>query len=238
MSNLAVFDFNENLVRFVDGKPVANDVAKALGYSDPAKTISTKVDEENRSVTKTVTVDGKEREVMVLEEAGIYQLIFSSKLGTAKAFQRWVFNDVLPSIRKTGSYSLENSIQQLPTKRDSIDYVNASTQVKSLPDGYLKILLEQALVDELSLKQNTKQLVSTSEKPVSRTIVKVRAKELGYTDKQIGTGSALGMFVAKRIKHDFVERVGRYTTKHYVVNNELDHVIRQYFEGLNIFPNA
>lgn len=63
MSNLAVFSFNSQEIRFVDGKPVANDVAMVLGYADPAKTVSTKVSPKNRTVAKTVTVDGKRREV-------------------------------------------------------------------------------------------------------------------------------------------------------------------------------
>jgi prophage antirepressor-like protein len=103
MSNISVFNFDSQEIRFVDGKPVANDVAKVLGYADPSKTVSTKVDAENKGVTRMVTPGGSQS-VMILEEAGIYQLIFGSKLPSAKAFQKWVFSDVLPSIRKTGSY--------------------------------------------------------------------------------------------------------------------------------------
>lgn len=105
MTSLAVFAFNFQEIRFVDGKPVANDVARVLGYADPAKTVSTKVDAENKGVTRLVTPGGSQS-VTVLEEAGIYQLIFGSKLPSAKAFQKWVFSDILPSIRKTGSYEV------------------------------------------------------------------------------------------------------------------------------------
>jgi prophage antirepressor-like protein len=104
MSNLIAFNFEEFEVRFVDGKPVANDVATALGYADPAATISRKVFAENKSVAKATTVDGKSRDIMVLEEPGIYQLIFSSKLDSSQKFQQWVFGEVLPSIRETGGY--------------------------------------------------------------------------------------------------------------------------------------
>lgn len=114
MTNLAVFSFNDQEVCFVDEKPVANDVARVLGYADPAKTISTKIKDKNKSVTKMVTVDGKLRDVMVLEEAGIYQLIFGSKLPAAEKFQDWVFEEVLPSIRKTGTYSLKPAQELLP----------------------------------------------------------------------------------------------------------------------------
>ncbi|MFM6579969.1 MAG: Bro-N domain-containing protein [Microcystis panniformis] len=105
MSNISVFEFESQSIRFVDGKPVANDVATVLGYADPAKAVSTKVKDKNKSVTKMVTVDRKLRDITVLEEAGIYQLIFSSRLPAAEKFQDWVFEEVLPSIRKPVSYS-------------------------------------------------------------------------------------------------------------------------------------
>ena len=107
MSILTQFKFEDQEIRFVDGKPVANDIAKALGYADASKTISTKVKEKNKSLTKMVTLDKKLRDVTVLEDAGIYQLIFSSKLESAEKFQDWVFEEVLPSIRKTGKYEIQ-----------------------------------------------------------------------------------------------------------------------------------
>jgi prophage antirepressor-like protein len=105
MSNIQLFQFEKQEIRFVDGKPVANDVAKVLGYSDPAKTISTKVEKEYKGLTRVVTPGGIQS-VTVLEKPGIYQLIFGSKLPSAKVFQKWVFEEVLPSIRKDGSYSV------------------------------------------------------------------------------------------------------------------------------------
>lgn len=57
MSNISVFRFDSQSIRFVDGKPVGNDVAAILGYKDPAKAISTKVKSKNKGVTKMVTVD-------------------------------------------------------------------------------------------------------------------------------------------------------------------------------------
>ena len=93
MSNLAVFSFNSQEIRFVDGKPVANDVAMVLGYADPAKTVSTKVKGKNKGVAKISTKSGIQS-VTVLEEAGIYQLILSSKLPSAEKFQDWVFDNL------------------------------------------------------------------------------------------------------------------------------------------------
>lgn len=109
MSNLSIFQFESQEIRFVeiDGIPyvVGIDVAKALGYADPSKTISTKVNKEYTCVTKTV-IQGQNRDVTCVSEAGIYQLIFGSKLESAERFRRWVFEDVLPTIRQTGSYQL------------------------------------------------------------------------------------------------------------------------------------
>ena len=106
--DLTSFAFQDYSIRFVDDMPVASDIAKALGYAQPKDAVYRIVDNEYLTVCKIQTVEGgvtKEREVSVIaEEAGIYQLIFSSKLESAKAFQRWVFKEVLPSIRKTGSY--------------------------------------------------------------------------------------------------------------------------------------
>lgn len=113
MSNLAVFSFDSQDIRFVDGKPVANDVAAVLGYADPAKTVSTKVKSKNKGVAKMVTPGGIQS-VTVLEEAGIYQLIFGSKLPSAEKFQDWVFEEVLPSIRKTGQYTIASQSSQQP----------------------------------------------------------------------------------------------------------------------------
>lgn len=114
MTNLAVFSFEGQNVRFVEGKPVANDVAEILGYADPAATVSKKVFRQNKGVADLATPGGIQS-VTVLEEAGIYQLIFSSKLPSAAKFQQWVFSEVLPSIRKTGSYSVAPAPEiQLP----------------------------------------------------------------------------------------------------------------------------
>ena len=111
-----IFQFENQPIRFVDGKPVANDVASVLGYADPAKTISTKVKSKNKSVTKLLTNSGVQQ-ATVLEEAGIYQLIFGSKLPSAEKFQDWVFEQVLPQIRKTGSFTTKPNFKEIYADR-------------------------------------------------------------------------------------------------------------------------
>ena len=141
MSNISVFEFESQSIRFVDGKPVANDVATILGYTNPAKTVSTKVDSEYKGITKMVTPGGMQS-VTVLEEAGIYQLVFGSKLPSAKIFQKWVFEEVLPSIRKTGSYSVNKQPQKLGAYTQRVEAMFDAAN--KIPDGYWCVLHESA----------------------------------------------------------------------------------------------
>lgn len=99
---------------------VGNDVSKALGYSDPARAVKKHVDvddrqevvREGRGVRSGPPVDLGEHftagvnSVVVINESGVYALIFGSRLESAKAFKRWVTSEVLPQIRKTGSYNM------------------------------------------------------------------------------------------------------------------------------------
>lgn len=86
---------------------VGKDVAEILGYSEPRSAVSKKVDEEDRGVAKMETPSGVQ-EMTVINESGLYSLILSSKLPNARKFKRWVTGEVLPTIRKTGSYGQEN----------------------------------------------------------------------------------------------------------------------------------
>ena len=193
MSNLTIFSFEGQQVRFVDGKPLANDVAMVLGYADPAKTVSTKVFPENRSVTKTVTVDGKSRDVTVLEEAGVYQLIFSSKLESAAKFQQWVFNEVLPSIRKTGSYSISQNALDRPSRA-----LVASREIKEIYDNVdlISPRLAQFLTD-CCLNEVVNKSLPSGER--LRGVVEIAQEmKLPVNDKN---RSALGKFVKHGLSH-------------------------------------
>ena len=108
MSELEIFNNEEfGQVRSVEveGEPyfVAKDIAIALGYSNPRKAIIDHVDEEDKGVTKCDTLGGAQ-EITIINESGLYSLILSSKLPSAKEFKRWITSDVLPKIRKTGGY--------------------------------------------------------------------------------------------------------------------------------------
>lgn len=102
-------EFGEIRTINIDDEPwfVGKDVAKALGYVDVAHSILDHVEEEDRTNSKTQGQNDPEfgqRGTWLINESGLYSLIMSSKLESAKRFKRWVTSEVLPMIRKTGGY--------------------------------------------------------------------------------------------------------------------------------------
>lgn len=87
---------------------VGKDVAEALGYVDPSSAVSKNVDTEDKT-TLLLEQDGSnyKSKTTVISESGLYALIFGGKLESAKRFKHWVTSEVLPAIRKTGSYEME-----------------------------------------------------------------------------------------------------------------------------------
>lgn len=114
MSQLKIFtnpEFGEIRVVEINGEPwfVGKDVAQALGYTNHRKALADHVDAEDKRQEDGVTIRdsiGREQHPTIINESGVYSLILSSKLPTAKRFRRWVTSEVLPSIRKTGGYAL------------------------------------------------------------------------------------------------------------------------------------
>ena len=109
MENLQIFnseEFGQIRTMVIDGEPwfVGKDVAEALGYERPTDTVRKRVDDEDRGISKMETPSGKQ-EMTIINESGLYTLVLGSKLDSAKRFKRWVTSEVLPAIRKTGSYN-------------------------------------------------------------------------------------------------------------------------------------
>ena len=127
MSELQIFkseEFGEIRTVAIDGEPwfVGKDVAEALGYSNASKAASVHVSEEDR-VLKTLEADSQNGNVVktqtaLINESGLYALIFGSKLESAKRFKRWVTSEVLPSIRKHGIYVTDKVIDNILNNPD------------------------------------------------------------------------------------------------------------------------
>ncbi|HHM3339795.1 TPA: BRO family protein [Staphylococcus aureus] len=115
MQELQTFNFEELPVRTleVNGEPyfIGKDVADILGYTNSRKALSDHVDEEDKLTSRIVT-SGQNRNVTIINESGLYSLIFSSKLENAKRFKRWVTSEVLPTLRKTGAYQVPSDPMQ------------------------------------------------------------------------------------------------------------------------------
>lgn len=111
MNELKLFNFESHEVRtlLINDEPyfVGKDVAKVLGYAKPENALAAHVDVEDKTTTLIQGIDSNYKtNATVINESGVYALIFGSKLPSAKKFKHWVTSEVLPQIRKTGSYKM------------------------------------------------------------------------------------------------------------------------------------
>ena len=145
MNNLQVFkneEFGEVRTATINGEAwfVGKDVAVILGYSNPSEAIKDHIDKEDKLNSKTLSsfeIDLGQRGGWLINESGLYSLIMSSKLPSAKKFKRWVTSEVLPAIRKTGSYSAHKATRPLTTD----DYMEAAKIVSKCTAMKLNIVL-------------------------------------------------------------------------------------------------
>ena len=132
MEKLQAFSFEEEEVRTltINDEPyfVGKDITEILGYSNSRKALIDHVDEEDKGVTKCDTLGGRQ-DLTVINESGLYSLVLSSKLPTAKQFKRWITSDVIPTIRKHGAYMTPETIEKVLLNPDTI--INLASQLKS-----------------------------------------------------------------------------------------------------------
>ncbi|EAF4417227.1 phage antirepressor KilAC domain-containing protein [Listeria monocytogenes] len=131
MSNLQIFNFEGNEVRtvFIENEPhfIGKDVAKVLGYSNSRDALKRHVFLKNKGVVKHDSLGGSQN-LTAINEAGLYQLIFKSKLESAERFQDWVTSEVLPSVRKHGAYMTNDTIERAITDPDFL--IRLATNLK------------------------------------------------------------------------------------------------------------
>lgn len=99
---------------------VGRDVAVALGYTQPAKVVRVKVDDEDKGVSKMDTPGGHQ-DITIINESGLYTLILSSKISAAKAFKRWITKEVIPSIRKHGAYINDDLLEEIAANKEAAE---------------------------------------------------------------------------------------------------------------------
>nr|DAP95109.1 MAG TPA: repressor domain protein [Caudoviricetes sp.] len=134
MNEIQVFkngEFGEVRTLVVNNEPmfVGRDVALALGYKDTVNALKSHVDEEDKKGWQITTPSRGTQNATVINESGVYSLVFSSKLPDAKKFKHWVTSEVLPSIRKHGAYMTEQTLNKALTSPDFL--IQLATQLKT-----------------------------------------------------------------------------------------------------------
>lgn len=166
MKEVQVFNFEQSNVRtmMIDNEPyfVGKDIAEVLGYSNPQKAIRDHIDNDDKTVNESFTVNGTK--IILINESGVYSLIFGSKLDSAKRFKKWVTSEVLPSIRKTGGYQMQpqfNVPQTLPEAlRLSADLAEQNAELKPKAELHDKFIATAGAINltaaskELNVKRN------------------------------------------------------------------------------------
>lgn len=162
MQQLQTFMYDEQAVRTLfDSKGevffVGNDVAKLLGYSNYRNAVINHVDTEDKQRTQ-IEDAGQSREMTIINESGLYSLILSSKLPTAKQFKRWVTSEVLPNIRKHGTHMTSETIEKVLADPDTI--IQIATQLK---EERAKRMQAEVIIEQQKPKVLFAQAVETSE---------------------------------------------------------------------------
>ncbi|MCE5604777.1 phage antirepressor [Staphylococcus pseudintermedius] len=181
MQNLQTYNFEELPVRTlrVDDEPyfVGKDVAEILGYSKARNAIAKHVDFEDKKDAPIQGPLGGTQKMTIINESGLYSLIFSSKLDSAKRFKRWVTSEVLPAIRKHGLYATDNVIEQTIQNPDYI--IHVLTEFKKEREG--RLVAEQQ-VKELKPKATYYDLVLQNKSLLSVSKI---AKDYGMSARAL-----------------------------------------------------
>ena len=110
MNEVQLFNFENHEVRslLLNNEPwfVGKDVAEVLGYERADNAIRNHIDKEDKLMHQ-ISASGQNRNMTIINESGLYSLVLSSKLPSAKKFKRWVTSEVLPALRKTGQYQVK-----------------------------------------------------------------------------------------------------------------------------------
>ena len=139
MNELKIFEnaeFGSVRTLSINGEPyfVGKDVAEILGYTNPSKALLDHVDDEDKVNNESLSSLGQ-RGGWLINESGLYSLILSSKMPNAKKFKHWVTSEVLPSIRRTGSYQVP---QSNTNKSKSLEVKEMNARVR-MSNQYLKL---------------------------------------------------------------------------------------------------
>lgn len=161
----------------INGEPwfAGKDVAEALGYVKPLNAIAAHVDEDDSLKQGLIDSMGRTQETIIINESGLYSLILGSSLDSAKKFKRWITSEVIPSIRKTGSYNLPQT------------YADALRELANKAEEAERLALVNRKLEEQNLRMRPKEIfadaVATSKTSI---LVGELAKLITQNGVQIG----------------------------------------------------
>lgn len=152
MADITPFNFGAHAVRVItrNNQPwfVANDVCQALGYTNPRKAVADHLDDDEKGVTSSDTLGGKQQ-LTIISESGLYALILRSRKPEARKFAKWVTSEVLPTIRKTGSYQSNTQSQRTALAHQLASQATAQvfdTVFRAVMDGSFNPSLDRLLL--------------------------------------------------------------------------------------------
>lgn len=186
-------EFGEIRTLVVNNEPyfVGKDVAIILGYANPQKAIRDHVDEDDKTLNESFTVNGTQG--ILINESGLYSLILSSKLPTAKKFKKWVTSEVLPSIRKTGGYMTAKQDDTPETIMARAIIIAQSTmerqkqQINALQADVKKLTPDAEYTQQIPKSENTWNTnVIAKEFGMSAVTLNKHLQQLGIQYKQHG----------------------------------------------------
>lgn len=175
-------EFGEIRTVVIDGEPwfVGRDIALRLGYAKPQNALKDNVDEGDARKQGIPDSNNHIQQMVIVNEAGLYSLIFGSKLESAKRFKKWVTSEVLPSIRKTGQYGQPRIPMSIPE------------QIQIIAQGYGELHEEvQTIKKDLEDFKNDMPILGIEEAKISNAVRKKGVECLGgkesnaYHDKSI-----------------------------------------------------
>lgn len=193
MNEPQLFNFEGNEVRtiVIKNEPyfVSKDVAGVLGYKRTADAIKQHVDEEDK-LTRQFTDSGQNRNMSIINESGLYALIFGSKLDSAKRFKRWVTSEVLPAIRKHGAYATPRTIDDWLNNPDmmikALEQLKTEREQRLIAEQQVNELQPKATYYDLVLQNKSLLSVSKIAKDYGKSAIWLNNKlhELGIQFKQ------------------------------------------------------
>ncbi|AUA36811.1 anti-repressor [Clostridioides difficile] len=185
MNNLQIFKnktFGEIRVIELNGEFwfVGKDIAEQLGYKDTSDALKRHVDDEDKGVGEIPTPGGNQN-MKVINESGLYSLILSSKLPSAKLFKRWVTNEILPSIRSTGTYNMIDLQTKLPTTyKEALQHLIEQVEVNE--QLQLESKMKDQVIKELKPKADYTDMILKNKGLVTITQI---AKDYGMSGKEM-----------------------------------------------------